>query len=125
LEGCGWNGIEAAFFIINALTTLNTSAMESSNMRLVHHIITIPNTSNPLLINTATYLIGNLSDWLYSKDQLIAMRSCAQWLLNLPPYESILLALSGTLEKLTSKFNSELADSFGKIRGWFLKNWKA
>ncbi|KAI6184213.1 Xpo1 domain-containing protein [Aphelenchoides bicaudatus] len=115
-ESQKWNEIEAALFIIDSISSqLNTttSNLDNPKTRLLRHITSLAPNSNPLLLNTSINLIGNLSHWLYLNKDVAA--ACINWIVALPPYETLLLSISQVLEKMSALMHTEMADSFKSI----------
>lgn len=88
--------------------------------------MSIPSTSNAIILSTGVELIGELCDWLSERpnhignfssdfDLILFLVLCVNWLLSIPLSTENLKPWATSLQKLTSKGYTYLRDYFEQI----------
>ncbi|KAI6184207.1 Transportin-3 [Aphelenchoides bicaudatus] len=108
-----WDAIESGLFIIRSAANSIVNSDETITPKLLEIVLSIPSTSNSIILTTGVELIGELYDWLSERPDQIALS--VNWLLSVPLTAEILKPWAISLQKLTSKGYIHLRDYFERI----------
>ncbi|KAI6172099.1 hypothetical protein M3Y98_00935600 [Aphelenchoides besseyi] len=104
-----WNELESAFFILESVFPI----LMRIPIFLVSTITKIKPDENSILLNTTNKLIAAISSHIcYNTETTISL---LQWLLNIPPYEVILVSMCTAVEKVVTHTRINLHTFFTHI----------